>query len=100
MLEITGHADYADKGADIVCSAISILAYTLEKAAETLPEREVRRVVHFKDGYVTFMFQGGEETSKEAADKLDTIVGMALMGYRLLAESYPNNIRYYITREV
>lgn len=41
MLEMNGHADYADAGQDIVCAAASMLAYTLLERA-----RELHAQVH------------------------------------------------------
>jgi uncharacterized protein YsxB (DUF464 family) len=38
-LTVTGHAEYADKGEDIVCAAASILAYTLAEHLAVLSER-------------------------------------------------------------
>lgn len=52
-LMIKGHAGAAEKGKDIVCSAISILAYQLAYAVEESRDMlEEEPVIHIEDGDV------------------------------------------------
>lgn len=41
-VEITGHAGYADKGKDIVCSAISALSQTFFESLDKLSVTEIK----------------------------------------------------------
>lgn len=74
-LRVSGHAMWAEKGKDIVCAAASILAYTLK--AGGAQSRELPG--------------GGMYITGDAA-ALELIAG----GYRLLAENYPQNIRFEV----
>lgn len=50
-VSVTGHAGAAEKGKDIVCSAVSILFYTLAKAvSDSLDALKEEPVIHIEDG--------------------------------------------------
>lgn len=52
-MEIKGHAGAAEKGKDIVCSAVSMLAFTLARAVEESSDMmESEPVIHIDDGDV------------------------------------------------
>lgn len=74
-LSLRGHAMWAEKGKDIVCAAASILAYTLKESGAQSRE-----------------LPGGEMYITGDAAALALIAG----GYRLLAENYPQNIRFEV----
>lgn len=74
-LSLTGHAQQAPKGRDIVCAAASILAYTLTEGGAEAEE----------------LRGGGLRLTGNGRD-LRLIAG----GYRLLAENYPKNIRFEV----
>lgn len=83
-LQATGHALYAPEGQDIVCSAFSILIYTLSDFI--LKDKSVssyKNKVQSGEVYIGF---SSEKASIFTA--FDTVVG----GIKLLAESYPENI--------
>lgn len=83
-LQATGHAMYAPEGQDIVCSAFSILIYTLSDFV--LKDKSVSVYTNkIKQGEVYIGFSS-EKASIFTA--FDTVVG----GIKLLAESYPENI--------
>lgn len=44
-LTVSGHAEYAAKGNDIVCAAVSTLAQTLIQSIEELTETEIEYVI-------------------------------------------------------
>lgn len=91
-LSIEGHAGSGEYGHDIVCSAASILAYTLANAVLNMAEcGQVRdpkveleagkgevscRTIHKYEAPVTLIF--------------DTLCA----GFEVLASEYPNNISY------
>lgn len=71
-LRLTGHAGAGEPGRDIVCAALSILMYSL-------------------------MASGAEGRVERGEAELllpDRDVDVALCGFRLLAESYPEYVSY------
>lgn len=71
-LRLTGHAGAGERGSDPVCAALSILVYALlDAGAEGRVER------------------GEAELRLPAAD-----VDVALRGFRLLAENFPQNVEF------
>ena len=73
-LEVRGHAGYADKGEDIVCAAVSILAYTFI----TLNDVEV--------------IEYTVDTIVVEYDK-DTDISFIKTGFALIEKEYPDNVR-------
>lgn len=65
-IAVEGHAGYADKGKDIVCAAVSVLAQTLIKALESLTQDKIYRVV--RDGYINIGFRDLSEQGKLLVD--------------------------------
>ena len=74
-LTLRGHAGWGNRGADIVCAAVSILVETL---ARSLPEGETQ----LGDGFAEFRFAPGNPAA-----------ACARRGLSLLAESYPENVQ-------
>lgn len=71
-LRLTGHAGAGERGSDPVCAALSILVYApLDAGAEG------------------DLSPGAAELRLPAAD-----ASLALRGFRLLAESYPEYVSY------
>ena len=55
MVKVTGHAGQAEKGQDIVCSAVSILFYTLAQAVTTSRDAlEDEPLIIINDGEISF----------------------------------------------
>lgn len=83
--EITGHANYAESGSDIVCAAVSSAAYM---AANTITEVLKAEANVFVNGLGKMFLQISE---KYISSCLDILLGFKL---HLLAleEQYPNNI--------
>lgn len=77
LLEIDGHAGYAEKGKDIVCAAVSALACPLVGYVSGSVERE--------DGHMSFQ---AEKMSTRARGAFDCAYG----GFALLAEGYPAHV--------
>ena len=70
-LRLTGHAGAGERGSDPVCAALSILVYALlDAGAEGRVERGEAELLPDRD------------------------VDVALCGFRLLAESYPEYVSY------
>ena len=55
-LSISGHAGYGDSGSDIICSAVSILAYTLANSIETYTDVKFNCHIDEESGDFLFSF--------------------------------------------
>ena len=80
----TGHADYSEAGSDIVCAAVSVLAYTCVNALETVAglkpqvrESSGRMVLALPDG-------GGHDAQ--------VILKTLCQGLRDLKDAYPDYV--------
>lgn len=71
-LRLTGHAGAGEPGRDIVCAALSILMYSLVASGA----------------------EGRVERGEAELLLPDRDVDVALCGFRLLAESYPEYVSY------
>ena len=77
LLEIDGHAGYAEKGKDIVCAAVSALACALVGYVSGKVERE--------DGHMSF---SAGKMSTRARGAFDCTYG----GFEMLADAYPTHV--------
>ena len=83
-VKITGHADYADFGKDIVCAAVSSIVTTTINNILTLDNNAIK--YDSKEGKILIT----QERDNEIANKLlNTMLSML----RQLATTYPNNIK-------
>ena len=83
-LSINGHANYSDRGNDIVCAAASSLAYALLGFLENCPSvLELNSIEH-----------SGEMQIDCIGDKkiVKTAFNMAVIGFLQLEKSYPEHI--------
>ena len=90
-LKLTGHAGQANKGEDIVCSAVSILAYTVAQSLQFMYEQgELQKKPHIKlaEGDTIIVAKPKAEAYAEA---LHTFF-VAQVGYHLLAHNYPQYV--------
>ena len=90
-LKVRGHAGAAEKGQDIICSASSILAYTVAQTLEYMhAEGGLRKKprIEFADGDATIVAKPKDESYAEA---LHTFF-VAQVGYSLLAHNYPQYV--------
>ena len=91
LFRIDGHAGQDDKGHDIVCSAASILAYTLAQTMRYIEEQkgfESNPVIHLNEGKATILVRPKEEYEGEVLQTFFTIE----VGYSLLAQNYPQYV--------
>jgi uncharacterized protein YsxB (DUF464 family) len=95
-MEISGHAEYAEYGKDIVCAGVSALVETAVLGLENVVG--IKPLVNKKQGFFILKLPDSmtEEESKNAAIILETI----FLGLEDIAKSYPLNIRTEITEEV
>lgn len=92
---MTGHAGFAERGKDIVCSAASILFYTIcdtvgmigEEAFEEKPKFNIDETENGVTAYVKC------KPKEDYIAVIDTVYQTVFNGYKLLAEGYPDNVR-------
>ena len=88
-LSVKGHANHGEKGEDIVCSAVSILFYTLAVALTESKEMLVQNPhINMEDGNGTISCvpKGIYEAN------VSLMYWTVLNGFNLLASEYKNNV--------
>ena len=92
-LKVEGHASHGKKGKDIVCSAISILFYTLgDSLMQYMDAMEESPVVKDDDGEGYIICKPKEEYEANVS----LIYWTVLNGIQLVAEQYPNNVAFTV----
>lgn len=81
---VSGHANYAEYGYDIICAGATALAQTLIKSVQDLTEDEIEYDI--KPGLVDIKYRDLSEMSR-------TLVDSFFVGMNLLADEFPENIR-------
>lgn len=94
--EFSGHADLAEYGEDILCSAISILSFTCTNTI--LHELKLNATIEEDEeiGYVELIVQ--EDLEVSIADKLDLVIRQMKIGIDGLKEQYPKHMNIEIRR--
>ena len=91
-MTLKGHADYAPKGEDLICSAATMLAYTVAQAMQFMYENgnlKKKPKIHIKDGEATII---ATPTEDAYAEVLHTY-WVAQCGVHVLAHNYPQNVK-------
>ena len=81
-ISVTGHANYAESGKDIVCAAVSALAQNLMYSIAELTEDYI--IGHAEPGDMRIEFQTLSDGSKLLVDSF-------MLGVQAIAENYPEN---------
>ncbi|MDR5657900.1 ribosomal-processing cysteine protease Prp [Serpentinicella sp. ANB-PHB4] len=88
---VSGHAQAAEYGQDIVCSAVSVLSQTtllgLYEVAEIKVDYEIQ------DGYLRCSVP--ESISSEARKKANLLIDTMIIGMRNISESYSKYIDFH-----
>lgn len=85
-VDISGHAGYDKQGRDIVCAAVSILAYNLVLSLEALTPDQV--FVEERQGYTEIIWN-------DLSDKGRTLVDSFFLGICAIERDYPGiQIKY------
>ncbi len=95
-IEISGHAEYADYGKDIVCAGVSALAETAVLGLENVVG--IKPVVNKKPGCFTLKLP--DDMTAEEFKKATIILETIFLGIQDIAESYPSNIQTELIEEV
>lgn len=82
-IRIEGHADYEEKGKDIVCAAVSTLAQTLIKALESFTHDKSWHVL--RPGYINIDYRNLSEAGKLLVDSF-------FLGICGIKEAYPEHL--------
>lgn len=90
IITINGHANYAEKGKDIVCSGISVLYQTYKYFIEDLMDKGKSEDVFLieKDGFCEFE---SRNTSLESM----TAYEMTKQGLEAISETFPDNVKIF-----
>ena len=85
-VDISGHAGYYKQGRDIVCAAVSVLAYNLVLSLETLTPDQV--FVEERQGYTEIIWDDLSERGR-------TLVDSFFLGICAIERDYPGvQIKY------
>ena len=87
LLTMDGHSGYSEVGTDIVCSAATILAYTLAEA-----------VSKFNEPYIDLDIGSAEISCNQDGDAVDLVFDTICDGYKLLENNYPENINFMVVQ--
>ena len=93
-VEVSGHANYARSGKDIVCSAVSGITYTALLGLIEFSTRKVEYVVNDENGYMKFIVPVAE--SEEEEIRQQTILRTMIIGLQDLEKGY----KAYVNVEV
>lgn len=94
-VEIKGHAEYGRYGEDIICSAVSILAYTLAEAVRKLCEEEpflYHSTIDLKAGNSLIEMTLGDVLTTKPLYTFDVLN----RGFSMIEDTYPNNVKYTV----
>ncbi len=83
-LEIDGHSGYAQAGADIICSAVSVTAYTAAGALESLAG--LKQCYSQKDGNMTIRLPEKMDEKQRATALI--IMETTAIGFKQIELSY------------
>lgn len=86
-LSLEGHAGYAPVGQDIVCSAVSILLFTLANALSDSGVEDLDVSLEPGDSHISC-------TATYADIEIDTLFRFTVIGLELLEEQYPENVEF------
>lgn len=91
-ITITGHADF-NPGLDIVCSAVSMLTYTLMQCLKDAEDKGclTECKMSYQSGDVFISVMPEQFYRKLLENTVDTII----TGFELLADKYPDNVKLF-----
>lgn len=84
LIFVSGHANYAEPGRDIVCAGVSALVQTLIQSLEELTSEEIK--YDMKPGAVHIYFGNLSERARLLVDSF-------FVGVSMIAEEYPLNVK-------
>lgn len=91
IMKVEGHAGQNDKGKDVICSAASILTYTVAQYLQYVHNRgglQKKPRISIKDGDALIIAKPTQEFEGEVLNAFF----VAEVGYSLLAQNYPQYV--------
>jgi uncharacterized protein YsxB (DUF464 family) len=94
IIEVTidGHADFADRGYDIVCAAVSALSIGTVNSAEVLLGVALAPAEENEEGFL--WIQTPASLENETDDKLQLLLESLSLSLKGIADQYPDHVRY------
>lgn len=93
VLTVTGHAESAPEGEDLVCASASILAYAVAQCAS-----DMHRAGHLRKKPTVKLNKGDAvvvfKPKKASVDQAMSVVWVAENGFALLAHNFPDNLTF------
>lgn len=86
-----GHAEFAEKGKDIVCSAVTILMRTAIEMLSKTSEIELKTDTSLR-GYLSFEARILKDDQK-LKERLSTIGDFLKEGFESLSKEFPQNVK-------
>ena len=86
-MAVEGHAGAGEKGEDLVCSALSILGWTLVQAAEDF---NMHLYLNDTEGSMDVRCYPDEEDEEKCRYLFDTLAG----GFEMISVKYPDYVRF------
>lgn len=83
-VKVSGHANYAVQGFDIVCAGVTALTQTLIKSIEDLTEDKIEYEI--SPGMVDIKYRNLSEKSR-------TLVDSFFIGVSMIADEFPDYVR-------
>ena len=83
-ITMSGHANYAEPGKDIVCAAVSVLVQNLIQSIEELTQDKIQ--YSMQPGTVDIKF-------RDLSEQAQLLVGSFFVGVEMIASEYPDNVK-------
>lgn len=83
-IKVSGHANYAEEGKDVVCAGVTALTQTLVKSIEDLTEDKIEYDI--SPGRADIKYGNLSEKAK-------TLVDSFFIGICMIADEFPDNVR-------
>lgn len=87
-LEVSGHANFDQKGKDIVCAGVSALTYTLINSMDIL--LKIHAECKLSNGYIKYILP--KDLDVEIFEKSQLIFNTIIVGFKNMKESYSSYI--------
>lgn len=89
-ITVSGHADFADQGEDIICAAVSVLTISiLNGLTEIVGRKDL--CASIKDGYTHFIIPKSANELQKI--KTDTLIATYELGIQGIKEAYGDYIK-------
>lgn len=95
-VKISGHADFDEKGKDIVCAGISALFYTLYEVLYQnqvmLEPKSLKAIMNEGAGTISC------KPKKEYEGNAQLMYMTVLTGFKMMADNYPEYVKFVVVR--